>query len=120
MAAVKRMKKAFNLCLSSEKISDVEKSYIHFYCAVRSILFKLTRGDAPDIAQMNARVRELLEGAIQSDGIEELFETGKHISVEFSAMSIWTRLMPSSFPTQRLRYCSVFLRKRLMSSRRST
>lgn len=64
MAAVKRMKQAFNLCSSSEKISDEEKSYIHFYCAVRSILFKLTRGDAPDIVQMNARVRKLLEGAI--------------------------------------------------------
>ncbi len=82
MAAVKRMKQAFNLCGSSDAISDTEKDYIHFYCAVRSILFKLTKGDASDISQMNARVRELLEGAIQSDGIEELFETGKHISVD--------------------------------------
>ena len=82
MAAVKRMKQAFNLCSSSDAISDTEKDYIHFYCAVRSILFKLTKGDAPDISQMNARVRELLEGAIQSDGIEELFESGKHISVD--------------------------------------
>ena len=82
MAVVKRMKQAFNLCGSSDAISDTEKDYIHFYCAVRSILFKLTKGDAPDIFQMNARVRELLEGAIQSDGIEELFETGKHISVD--------------------------------------
>ena len=82
MAAVKRLKQAFNLCGSSDAISDTEKDYIHFYCAVRSILFKLTKGDAPDISQMNARVRELLEGAIQSDGIEELFETGKHISVD--------------------------------------
>lgn len=82
MAAVKRMKQAFNLCGSSDAISDTEKDYIHFYCAVRSILFKLTKGDAPDISQMNARVRELLEGAIQSDGIEELFEAGKHISVD--------------------------------------
>lgn len=82
MAAVKRMKQAFNLCGSSDAISDTEKDHIHFYCAVRSILFKLTKGDAPDISQMNARVRELLEGAIQSDGIEELFETGKHISVD--------------------------------------
>ena len=82
MAAVKRMKQAFNLCGSSDAISDTEKDYVHFYCAVRSILFKLTNGDAPDISQMNARVRELLEGAIQSDGIEELFETGKHISVD--------------------------------------
>lgn len=82
MAAVKRMKQAFNLCGSSDTISDVEKDYIHFYCAVRSILFKLTKGDAPDISQMNARVQQLLEEAIQSDGIEELFESGKHISVD--------------------------------------
>ena len=82
MAAVKRMKQAFNLCTSSDKFTDEDKDYISFYCSVRSILFKLTKGDAPDTAQMNARVRELLEGAIQSDGIEELFETGKHISVD--------------------------------------
>lgn len=82
MAAVRRMKQAFNLCSSSESLTDDDRDYIHFYCAVRSVLFKMTKGDAPDIAQMNARVRELLEGAIQSDGIEELFETGKHISVD--------------------------------------
>ena len=80
MAAVKRMKQAFNLCSSTGKFSDEDKDY--FYCAVRSILFKLTKGDAPDISQMNARVREMLEGAIQSDGIEVLFEAGKHISVD--------------------------------------
>lgn len=82
MAAVKRMKQAFNLCTSSEEFTDKDRDYIAFYCAVRSILFKLTKGDAPDTSQMNARVHELLEGAIQSDGIEELFETGKHISVD--------------------------------------
>ena len=82
MAAVKRMKQAFNLCSSSEKFSDEDKDYIHFYCTVRSILFKLTKGDAPDVEQMNARVRKMFEGAIQSDGIEKLFETGKHISVD--------------------------------------
>lgn len=82
MAAVRRMKQAFNLCSSSEKISDEERDYLHFYCAVRAVLFKLTKGDVPDITQMNKKVRELLEGAIQSDGIEELFETGKHISVD--------------------------------------
>lgn len=81
MAAVKKLKQAFNLCGSSDKFSDKERDYIHFYCAVRSVLFKLTKGEAPDISQMNARVRELLEGAIQSDGIEELFESGKHIDI---------------------------------------
>ena len=89
MAAVKRMKQAFNLCSSSDKLTDYDKDCIHFYCAVRSVLFKMTKGDAPDIAQMNARVREMLEGTIQFDGIEELFETGKHISVDiFSEVTL--------------------------------
>lgn len=82
MAAVRRMKQAYNLCSSSEKISDKETDCVHFFCAVRSILFKLTRGDAPDIEQMNARVREMVQEAIQSDGVEELFEAGKHIDVD--------------------------------------
>ncbi|WP_278244763.1 HsdR family type I site-specific deoxyribonuclease [Ruminococcus sp. NK3A76] len=92
MAAVRRMKQAFNLCSSSEKFMDKDKDYIHFYCAVRSILFKLTKGDAPDISQMNARVRELLEGAIQSDGIEELFESGKHIEVDIFSDEYMNRI----------------------------
>lgn len=82
MAAVRRLKQAYNLCSSSEKISDKETDYIHFYSAVRSILFKLTKGDAPDITQMNARVREMVADALQSDGVEELFEAGKHIDVD--------------------------------------
>ena len=92
MASVRRMKQAFNLCSSSDKFSDKDKEYIHFYCAVRSILFKLTKGDAPDISQMNARVRELLEGAIQSDGIEELFESGKHIEVDIFSDEYMNRI----------------------------
>jgi len=82
MAQVKRMKQAFNLCSSSNMLTDQEKDQIHFYVAVRSVLYKLTKGDAPDIAQMNAKVQKMLEDAIQSDGIEELFETGEHIQTD--------------------------------------
>lgn len=103
MAAVKRMKQAFNLCSSSEKISDKEKDYIQFYCAVRSILFKLTKGDAPDISQMNARVREMLEGAIQSDGIEELFETGKHISVDLFSDEYMNKINAIQLPNTKIK-----------------
>lgn len=103
MAAVKRMKQAFNLCSSSEKISDEEKDYIHFYCAVRSVLFKLTKGNAPDISQMNARVREMLEGAIQSDGIEELFETGKHISVDIFSDEYMGRINAIQLPNTKIK-----------------
>lgn len=103
MAAVKRMKQAFNLCSSSEKISDDEKDYIHFYCAVRSVLFKLTKGEAPDISQMNARVREMLEGAIQSDGMEELFEAGKHISVDIFSDEYMDRINAIQLPNTKIK-----------------
>ena len=84
-------------------ISDKEKDYLHFYCAVRSILFKLTKGDAPDISQMNARVRELLEGAIQSDGIEELFETGKHISVDIFSDEYLDKINAIQLPNTKIK-----------------
>lgn len=103
MAAVKRMKQAFNLCSSSDKFSDIDKDYIHFYCAVRSILFKLTKGDAPDISQMNARVRKMLEGAIQSDGIEELFETGKHMSVDIFSDEYMDKINAIQLPNTKIK-----------------
>lgn len=79
MAAVKRMKQAFNLCSSSDDLTDNDKDHIHFYMAVRSILFKLTKGTAPDISQMNARVKKLIEEAIISDGVEEIFSIDSDI-----------------------------------------
>lgn len=82
MAAVRRMKQAYNLCSSSESFLEREIDYIHFYSAVRSILFKLTKGDAPDITQMNQKVREMVAEAIRSDGVEELFEAGKNVDID--------------------------------------
>ena len=103
MAAVKRMKQAFNLCTSSERFTDTDRDYIAFYCAVRSVLFKLTKGKAPDMAQMNARVRELLEGAIQSDGIEELFETGKHISIDIFSDEYMDKINAIKLPNTKIK-----------------
>lgn len=103
MAAVKRMKQAFNLCTSSERFTSTDRDYIAFYCAVRSILFKLTKGKAPDMAQMNARVRELLEGAIQSDGIEELFETGKHISIDIFSDEYMDKINAIKLPNTKIK-----------------
>ena len=77
MALVKRLKAAYDVCCGSEQLSDDEKDRVHFYLAVRSIVYKLTKGDAPDTAQMNAKVREMIAQAIQSDGVEEVFKLGE-------------------------------------------
>tara|TARA_R110001606_G_scaffold23921_5_gene79854 strand:+ start:214 stop:3450 length:3237 start_codon:yes stop_codon:yes gene_type:complete len=77
MALVKRLKAAYDICCGSEGVSQNERDQIHFYLAVRSIVFKLTKGSAPDIAQMNARVREMVAEALKADGVEEIFRLGE-------------------------------------------
>ncbi|MBT1136198.1 type I restriction enzyme endonuclease domain-containing protein, partial [Pseudomonas sp. PAH14] len=76
MGLVKRLKAAYDVCCGSEALAQTERDYIHFYIAVRSIVFKLTKGDAPDVTQMNARVREMIADALKADGVEELFFLG--------------------------------------------
>ena len=76
MGLVKRLKAAYDICAGSEKLTQIERDYTHFYLAVRSIVFKLTKGNAPDTAQMNARVREMIKDALASEGVEEIFKMG--------------------------------------------
>jgi len=76
MGLVKRLKAAYDICSGSDAFTQQERDRIHFYLAVRSIVFKLTRGDAPDTAQMNAKVRDMIKDALQSDGVEEIFKLG--------------------------------------------
>ncbi|MUP45852.1 type I restriction endonuclease subunit R [Gramella sp. BOM4] len=76
MDLVKRLKAAYDICAGSEKLTHEERDYTHFYLAVKSIVFKLTRGNAPDTAQMNAKVREMIRNALASEGVEEIFKMG--------------------------------------------
>lgn len=77
MYLVKRLKAAYDICSGSEELEQDEKDYVHFYLAVRSIVFKLTKGNAPDVAQMNAKVRAMIDEALRSDGVEEIFKLGE-------------------------------------------
>ena len=82
MALVKRLKAAYDICAGSEQLTQSERDYTHFYLAVRSIVFKLTKGNAPDTAQMNAKVREMIKEALQSDGVEEIFKLSEEAETE--------------------------------------
>ena len=76
MGLVKRLKAAYDICAGSEELTQKERDCTHFYLAVRSIVFKLTKGSAPDTAQMNAKVREMIKDALESDGVQEIFKIG--------------------------------------------
>jgi type I restriction enzyme R subunit len=82
MGLVKRLKAAYDICAGSEQLTQAERDYTHFYLAVRSIIFKLTKGNAPDTAQMNAKVREMIKEALQSEGVEEIFKLGDEAETE--------------------------------------
>ncbi len=82
MGLVKRLKAAYDICAGSEQLTQLERDYTHFYLAVRSIVFKLTKGNAPDTAQMNAKVHEMIKEALQSEGVEEIFKLGNDAETE--------------------------------------
>jgi len=82
MFLVKRMKTAYDICCGSEEFTKKERDYIHFYIAVRSIVFKLTKGSAPDVAQMNAKVREMIQEALESEGVTEITKLGNEDTKE--------------------------------------
>lgn len=74
MGHVRKMNSAYSLCSNREEISYEEREDIHFFSGVRSIIYKLTKGDTPDLSQMNARVNKMIEEAIQSEGVEEIIQ----------------------------------------------
>ncbi len=77
MQLCKRLKAAYDICCGSEYLTQSERDRVHFYMAVRAILYKLTKGDAPDLPQMNAKVREMISEALRADGVEEIFKLGE-------------------------------------------
>ncbi len=77
MYLVQRLKAAYDICCGTDGFTQDERDHIHFYLAVRSIVFKLTKGHAPDAAQMNAKVREMIKEALASDGVEDIFKMGE-------------------------------------------
>ena len=78
MGHSKKLKSAFNICCNSEEISSKERDDIHYFCGVRSIIYKLTKGETPDAAQMNKRVGKMIEEAILSEGVEEIIQIGNN------------------------------------------
>lgn len=66
MGFTQRAKKAFDVCIGHDEIEQHEVEELHFFCCVRSIIFKMTQGDTPDATLMNAKIAELVNRAISS------------------------------------------------------
>lgn len=82
MDLAKRLKSAYDICVGSSELTKAHKDKIHYYLAIRTIIFKITTGGAPDVEQMNQKVRELVKDALLSDGVEEIFKLGDNTDGE--------------------------------------
>jgi type I restriction enzyme R subunit len=74
MSSVKKLRAAYELVISNDSLSAKERDYVHFYSAIKSIIFKLSKGEAPDSAKMNRTVLSMIEEALISDGVEEILK----------------------------------------------
>ena len=116
MSNVLRMSKAFNLCNSAKDFTRYELDLIHYYKAVRSILFKLTKGDAPDTDTMNAHVQKMLEDAIRSEGVEEVFSTGTDFNadaVDLFSDEYLKRISRIKLPNTKVKILTQLLKKKV-------
>lgn len=113
MDMVKRLKAAYDISSGSDEYTDTERDYIHFYLAVRSIVFKLTKGNAPDTAQMNARVREMIKDALQSDGVHEIFKMGdeNHKEVDIFDEDYLAKIEKIKLPNTKIKLLQQLLAK---------
>ncbi|MDD2542398.1 MAG: DUF3387 domain-containing protein, partial [Desulfuromonadaceae bacterium] len=72
MGLSRKLKAAYEICFPSGELTDQEVSKAQFYLAIRSIIYKQTKGDAPDAEVMNRVVEKMVQEAISCTGIENI------------------------------------------------
>lgn len=77
MKLSKQMKAAYDIVFPSGELSDIETSEAQFYLAIRSIIYKQTKGTAPDAETMNKVVEGMVKKAIACTGVESIIDTDK-------------------------------------------
>jgi len=77
MGLSRKMKKAYEICFPSGELTDDETVKAQFYLAIRSIIYKQTKGDVPDAEIMNSVVEKMVQEAIYCTGVENIVNADK-------------------------------------------
>ena len=111
MGHVQKLKSAFNLCSNHDSITPQDREDVHFFTGVRSIVYKLTKGNAPDASQMNLRVNKMIEEALQSDGVEEIVQLNTQTKqLDVLSEEYMTRLQKLKQPNTKVKLMERLLR----------
>jgi type I restriction enzyme R subunit len=72
-----KLKAAYEICFPSGDLTELETSKAQFYLAIRSIIYKQTKGNVPDAEVMNRVVEKMVQEAITCTGIENIIGNDK-------------------------------------------
>jgi len=81
MGLSRKLKGAYGICFPSGELTDEETAKAQFYLAIRSIIYKQTKGDAPDAEVMNRVVEEMVRNAISCTGVENIVDEHKSVDL---------------------------------------
>lgn len=81
MGLSRRLKSAYTICFPSGELTDAQTAKAQFYLAIRSIIYKQTKGDAPDAETMNRVVENMVRDAIACSGVENIVDPHKQIDL---------------------------------------
>ena len=109
MGLSRRLKSAYMICFPSGELTDAETSKAQFYLAIRSIIYKQTKGDAPDAETMNRVVEDMVRDAIACTGIESVVDENK--SVDLFSEGFLIELQSVKMPITRFNALLKLLRK---------
>ena len=109
MGLSRRLKSAYGICFPSGELTDAETATAQFYLAIRSIIYKQTKGTAPDTEIMNAAVEEMVQNAITCTGIENIVDD--HVSVDLFSDDFLIELQKVNLPITRFNALLKLLKK---------
>lgn len=81
MSLTRKLKAAYNICFPTGELKEEEIRQAQFFLATRSIIYKQTKGDAPDTEIMNRVVEEMVKKALACTGVENIMDTNKEIDI---------------------------------------
>lgn len=109
MGLSRRLKSAYNICFPSGELTDEETAKAQFYLAIRSIIYKQTKGNAPDAEVMNQVVENMVREAIACTGIENVVD--EHKSVDLFSDEFIEQLNTVKLPITKFNALLKLLRK---------
>lgn len=109
MRLTQLLKGAYVICFPSGELSDAETIKAQFYLAIRSIIYKQTKGDVPDAEIMNHRVEEMVKEAITCTGMEDILDKQK--SFDLFSDEFWAQLDAVKLPITKFNALLKLLRK---------